>query len=78
MRVTVGSEVRLLCHPVPTLSNRLGEGLRKLPSFVCCSEHSRWHLMNCDGFTGMLPIVDAEFMRQGGYDADGIVNETFF
>lgn len=34
--------------------------------------------MNCDGESGMVPIIDRECIRNGYYQKEGIVNDMLF
>lgn len=57
---------------------RRREALCQIPNLICCEEHSTWHVMNCDGPQGMVPIVDVECIKNGYYSKEGIVNDMLF
>lgn len=58
--------------------HRRREALVSFPNLICCEEHSTWHIMNCDGPQGLVPIVDKRCIENGYYQKDGIVNEMLF
>ena len=57
---------------------RKREALHQIPNLICCEEHSTWHIMNCEGTEGLVPIIDKEYIQNGYYAKEGIINDMLF